>query len=123
MCGTVGRRVREEVAQPNGMDRQALRDWGGRIAVTTDRLPRLHRTPDGLVSSIGCNGQGLALMHYRRRDRREVASQHAAGGLRTSVENPAAAVRFVMATGQRFPASSVRFVQMAGTLMPRCDLA
>ncbi len=35
--------------------------WSGRIAMTTDRLPRLHRTQDGLVSWIGCNGRGLAL--------------------------------------------------------------
>ncbi|MBO1074583.1 NAD(P)/FAD-dependent oxidoreductase [Roseomonas marmotae] len=35
--------------------------WGGRIAMTTDRLPRLHRSPDGLVAWIGCNGRGLAL--------------------------------------------------------------
>ncbi|MDE2334010.1 MAG: FAD-binding oxidoreductase [Rhodospirillales bacterium] len=35
--------------------------WGGRIAMTTDRLPRLHRTPDGLVGWTGCNGRGLAL--------------------------------------------------------------
>ncbi len=35
--------------------------WGGRIAMTTDRLPRLHRTPDGLIGWIGCNGRGLAL--------------------------------------------------------------
>jgi glycine/D-amino acid oxidase-like deaminating enzyme len=35
--------------------------WGGRIAMTTDRLPRLHRTQDGLVGWIGCNGRGLAL--------------------------------------------------------------
>jgi glycine/D-amino acid oxidase-like deaminating enzyme len=35
--------------------------WGGRIAMTTDRLPRLHRRADGLVSWIGCNGRGLAL--------------------------------------------------------------
>lgn len=35
--------------------------WGGRIAMTLDRLPRLHRSPDGLVSWIGCNGRGLAL--------------------------------------------------------------
>jgi glycine/D-amino acid oxidase-like deaminating enzyme len=34
--------------------------WGGRIAMTVDRLPRLHRTPDGLVAWIGCNGRGLA---------------------------------------------------------------
>jgi glycine/D-amino acid oxidase-like deaminating enzyme len=35
--------------------------WGGRIAMTTNRLPRLHRTQDGLISWIGCNGRGLAL--------------------------------------------------------------
>jgi glycine/D-amino acid oxidase-like deaminating enzyme len=35
--------------------------WGGQIAMTTDRLPRLHRTADGLVGWIGCNGRGLAL--------------------------------------------------------------
>ena len=35
--------------------------WSGRIAMTTDRLPRLHRRQDGLVGWIGCNGRGLAL--------------------------------------------------------------
>lgn len=35
--------------------------WGGRIAMTVDRLPHLHRTPDGLATWIGCNGRGLAL--------------------------------------------------------------
>jgi glycine/D-amino acid oxidase-like deaminating enzyme len=35
--------------------------WAGRIAMTTDRLPRLHRSPDGMVAWIGCNGRGLAL--------------------------------------------------------------
>jgi glycine/D-amino acid oxidase-like deaminating enzyme len=35
--------------------------WGGRIAMTGDRLPRLHRSRDGLVSWMGCNGRGLAL--------------------------------------------------------------
>ena len=35
--------------------------WGGRIAMTTNRLPRLHRSPDGLIGWIGCNGRGLAL--------------------------------------------------------------
>lgn len=40
----------------------AIQDfWGGRIAMTIDRLPRLHRTPDGLATWIGCNGRGLAL--------------------------------------------------------------
>ena len=35
--------------------------WGGRIPMTVDRLPHLHRTEDGLVGWIGCNGRGLAL--------------------------------------------------------------
>jgi glycine/D-amino acid oxidase-like deaminating enzyme len=35
--------------------------WGGRIAMTTDRLPHLHRRSDGLCAWIGCNGRGLAL--------------------------------------------------------------
>ena len=35
--------------------------WGGQIAMTTDRLPHLHRTGDGLAAWLGCNGRGLAL--------------------------------------------------------------
>ena len=35
--------------------------WGGRIAMTLDRLPHLHRRADGLCAWIGCNGRGLAL--------------------------------------------------------------
>lgn len=35
--------------------------WGGRIAMTLDRLPHLHRRGDGLCAWIGCNGRGLAL--------------------------------------------------------------
>ncbi len=35
--------------------------WGGRIAMTVDRLPHLHRRDDGIYSWIGCNGRGLAL--------------------------------------------------------------
>lgn len=35
--------------------------WGGRIAMTVDRLPHLHRTDDGLAAWVGCNGRGLAL--------------------------------------------------------------
>jgi glycine/D-amino acid oxidase-like deaminating enzyme len=35
--------------------------WAGRIAMTADRLPHLHRTDDGLAAWVGCNGRGLAL--------------------------------------------------------------
>lgn len=35
--------------------------WGGRIAMTVDRLPHLHRRDDGVAAWVGCNGRGLAL--------------------------------------------------------------
>lgn len=38
--------------------------WGGRIAMTVDRLPHLHKRDDGLYSWIGCNGRGLTLMRH-----------------------------------------------------------
>jgi glycine/D-amino acid oxidase-like deaminating enzyme len=40
---------------------QAQYVWSGRIAMTPERLPRLHRRDDGLLAWIGCNGRGLAL--------------------------------------------------------------
>lgn len=56
------RLVRHRLAQlfPElaGIGMQAF--WGGRIAMTTDRLPHLHRQ-DGLAAWLGCNGRGLAL--------------------------------------------------------------
>jgi glycine/D-amino acid oxidase-like deaminating enzyme len=55
----VGRRLRAMFpALPNN---PMTSFWGGRIAMTTDRLPRLHRSDDGLFAWIGCNGRGLAL--------------------------------------------------------------
>jgi len=35
--------------------------WSGRIAMTPERLPHLHRSADGLTAWVGCNGRGLAL--------------------------------------------------------------
>lgn len=34
--------------------------WGGQVAVTLDRLPRLFSLGDGLVASLACNGKGVA---------------------------------------------------------------
>lgn len=42
-------------------DYPMTRFWGGKIAMTTDRLPHLHRRHDGVFAWIGCNGRGLAL--------------------------------------------------------------
>ncbi|MDZ7600851.1 MAG: FAD-binding oxidoreductase, partial [Hoeflea sp.] len=34
--------------------------WHGRIAMTADHLPRIHRLDDGLYTPIGYNGRGIA---------------------------------------------------------------
>ncbi|MFC0810378.1 FAD-dependent oxidoreductase, partial [Ensifer sp. P24N7] len=46
---------------PELPDRPMQYFCGGRIAMTIDRLPHLHRRPDGLCAWVGCNGRGLAL--------------------------------------------------------------
>lgn len=35
--------------------------WAGRIAITRDFLPHLHRPSPGLTAVLGCNGRGIAL--------------------------------------------------------------
>jgi glycine/D-amino acid oxidase-like deaminating enzyme len=55
----VGRRLRQMF--PLLPENPMTTFWGGRIAMTVDRLPRLHRRQDGLCAWIGCNGRGLAL--------------------------------------------------------------
>jgi glycine/D-amino acid oxidase-like deaminating enzyme len=37
--------------------------WGGRIAVTDDRLPHLHEPRKGLIAGLGYNGRGVAMSH------------------------------------------------------------
>lgn len=34
--------------------------WGGQVAVTLDRLPRLFTVADGLFANLACNGKGVA---------------------------------------------------------------
>jgi glycine/D-amino acid oxidase-like deaminating enzyme len=55
----VGKRLREMF--PGLPENRMTSFWSGRIAMTTDRLPRLHRRGDGIYAWIGCNGRGLAL--------------------------------------------------------------
>lgn len=55
----VARRLRDLF--PPLADKAMQHFWGGRIAMTMDRLPHLHRRADGICAWIGCNGRGLAL--------------------------------------------------------------
>jgi glycine/D-amino acid oxidase-like deaminating enzyme len=35
--------------------------WSGFFPATTDHLPHLHESPDGLYCALGCNGRGIGL--------------------------------------------------------------
>lgn len=37
--------------------------WGGKIAVTEDRLPHFHEPKPGLIAGLGYNGRGVAMSH------------------------------------------------------------
>jgi len=37
--------------------------WGGKIAVTEDRLPHFHEPQSGLIAGLGYNGRGVAMSH------------------------------------------------------------
>lgn len=37
--------------------------WGGKIAVTDDRLPHFHEPQPGLIAGLGYNGRGVAMSH------------------------------------------------------------
>ena len=37
--------------------------WGGKIAVTEDRLPHFHEPKPGLLAGLGYNGRGVAMSH------------------------------------------------------------
>lgn len=37
--------------------------WGGKIAITEDRLPHFHEPRPGLIAGLGYNGRGVAMSH------------------------------------------------------------
>jgi sarcosine oxidase len=37
--------------------------WGGKIAITGDRLPHFHEPRKGLIAGLGYNGRGVAMSH------------------------------------------------------------
>jgi glycine/D-amino acid oxidase-like deaminating enzyme len=45
---------------PNLADAPLDHGWGGQVAITLDRLPRLFALEDGVFATIGCNGKGIA---------------------------------------------------------------
>jgi glycine/D-amino acid oxidase-like deaminating enzyme len=51
---TLGRLYPELAGQP------IEHGWGGQVAITVDRLPRIFALGDGAFAHIGCNGKGVA---------------------------------------------------------------
>lgn len=53
---------RETLARlyPELADRPIEHSWGGQVAITVDRLPRIFALGDGAFAHIGCNGKGVA---------------------------------------------------------------
>jgi glycine/D-amino acid oxidase-like deaminating enzyme len=51
---TLGRLYPELAEQP------IEHGWGGQVAITIDRLPRIFALGDGAFAHIGCNGKGVA---------------------------------------------------------------
>ncbi len=45
---------------PELADRPIEHGWGGQVAITVDRLPRIFALGDGAFAHIGCNGKGVA---------------------------------------------------------------
>lgn len=45
---------------PNLVDRVPAYYWGGQVAVTLDRLPRLATLEQGVFATLACNGKGVA---------------------------------------------------------------
>jgi glycine/D-amino acid oxidase-like deaminating enzyme len=45
---------------PHLADAPLEHGWGGQVAITLDRLPRLFALDDGVFATIGCNGKGIA---------------------------------------------------------------
>lgn len=37
--------------------------WGGKLAITEDRLPHYHQPKPGLIAGLGYNGRGVAMSH------------------------------------------------------------
>ena len=63
--------------------------WGGRIAVTEDRLPHLHEPAKGLVAGLGYNGRGVAMSHVMGR----VLAERVLGRAREELDFPVTTVR------------------------------
>jgi glycine/D-amino acid oxidase-like deaminating enzyme len=74
--------------------------WGGKIAVTEDRLPHFHEPKPGLIAGLGYNGRGVAMSHVMGK----LLADRALGALPESLPFPTTSIK----------AMSFRRIQMMG---------
>lgn len=69
--------------------------WGGRIAITEDRLPHFHEPAPGLIAGLGYNGRGVAMSHVMGR----VLAERVLGADPASLPFPTTEIRGVAYRG------------------------
>lgn len=63
--------------------------WGGKIAITGDRLPHFHEPRKGLIAGLGYNGRGVAMSHVMGL----TLAQRVLGAAAESLPFPSTAIR------------------------------
>lgn len=65
--------------------------WGGKIAVTEDRLPHFHEPAPGLIAGLGYNGRGVAMSQVMGR----LLAERALGAAPESLPFPSTSIRAI----------------------------
>lgn len=65
--------------------------WGGRLAITEDRLPHFHEPGKGLIAGLGYNGRGVAMSHVMG----SCLAQRVLGAAHESLPFPSTAIRSI----------------------------
>jgi len=62
--------------------------WGGKVAITADRVPHIHEPEPGLITGLGYNGRGVAMSHVMGR----VLAERVLGADATDLPFPVTAI-------------------------------
>lgn len=77
--------------------------WGGRIALTPDRIPHLHEPAPGMIAGLGYNGRGVAMSLIMGR----VLADRALGAAAESLPFPISPIKPVAFRGTQIAGSAI----------------
>lgn len=88
--------------------------WGGRIAITGDRLPHFHEPAPGLIAGLGYNGRGVAMSQVMGR----CLAERVLGAAPNSLPFPTFPIKAVALRGIQLlgESTAVRFMRMLDRL-------